>query len=103
MILFTNHEVKSNNNKSDIRKAYRVGTIVKLNQMKKIKKGKILEFSKLNKLMGGQEVKTQGSKITDKETGCVSQITDTYNDTNNNGRLDCGESHTETMTITCPQ
>lgn len=68
-----------------------------------MKTKKILKPNEMSKLFGGKEVATSGKKVTDSSTGCTSQVTDTFQDTNNNGKLDCGESHSETMTIVCPK
>ncbi|WP_345205411.1 hypothetical protein [Chryseobacterium ginsengisoli] len=56
----------------------------------------------MSKLFGGKTIKTQGKTVTNSTTGCQTTITDSYEDNNGNGHLDCGETHSETVTIVCP-
>ncbi|GAA5095757.1 hypothetical protein GCM10023210_28900 [Chryseobacterium ginsengisoli] len=67
-----------------------------------MKKQKILKPSEMSKLFGGKTIKTQGKTVTNSTTGCQTTITDSYEDNNGNGHLDCGETHSETVTIVCP-
>jgi|JI102314DRNA_FD_contig_31_8184915_length_249_multi_1_in_0_out_0_1 hypothetical protein len=68
--------------------------------MKKLKRN-VLNSSAMSKLFGGKEIPT--SKSGTNSSGCQVITTDSFQDTNGNGKHDKNESMQECTVVNCPK
>ena len=68
--------------------------------MKKLKRN-VLNSSAMSKLFGGKEIPT--SKNGTNSSGCQVITTDSFQDTNGNGKHDKNESMQECTVVNCPK
>ena len=68
--------------------------------MKKLKRN-VLNSSAMSKFFGGKEIPT--SKIGTNSSGCQVITTDSFQDTNGNGKHDKNESMQECTVVNCPK
>ncbi|AQX05412.1 hypothetical protein KRE40_01905 [Elizabethkingia meningoseptica] len=67
--------------------------------MKKIKSKKVLNISEMGKLYGGKEKQTSSSATN--SAGCTVTTSDSFEDSNNNGKWDKGESGQSCTVTNC--